>query len=78
MLIQKKLIIHIDGKCTALLGKIPMYGEYLNENDRHKGFAVVYGGGDFCEEGWMERKTRFEFHCDPSIDFEVRYMDKSK
>ncbi len=26
----------------------------------------------------MERKVRFEYHCDPSIDFEVRNLDKSK
>lgn len=55
-----------------------MYGEYLDSNDRHKGFSIVYGGGDFCEEGWTERKVKFEFHCDPSIDFEMRYIDKSK
>lgn len=42
-----------------------MYGDYLDKNDRHKGFSVVYGGGDFCEEAWMERKVKFEFHCDP-------------
>ena len=38
---------------------------------------MTYGGGDFCEEEWMERKVRFDFHCDPSIDFEVRYVDKA-
>lgn len=55
-----------------------MYTEYLDKDNRHKGYSVVYGGGDFCEEAWMERKTRFEFHCDPNIDFEMRYIDTSK
>ncbi len=68
----------LGGKCVAMLGKIPMYTEYLDKEDRHKGFSVIYGGGDFCEEAWMERKTKFEFHCDPTIDFEMRYMDSSK
>eukprot|EP00347_Sterkiella_histriomuscorum_P003155 403365383 len=67
-----------NGKCTALLGKIPMYSDYLDQQDRHKGFSVTYGGGDFCDDNWMERKVKFDFHCDPQIDFEVRYMDKSK
>jgi hypothetical protein len=55
-----------------------MYSDYIDQKDKHKGFIVTYGGGDFCEEEWTERKTRFEYHCDPSIDFEVRSLDKSK
>ena len=61
-----------------MLGKIPMYTEYLDPSDRHKGFSVIYGGGDFCEEAWQERKVKFEFHCDPAMDFEMRYVDLSK
>lgn len=55
-----------------------MFSEYLDAKDRHKGFSVTYGAGDFCEEGWQERKVKFDFHCDPDIDFETRWLDKSK
>ena len=59
----------------AGLGKVPLYADYLDKNDKQKGFSMVYGGGDLCESEWMQRKTQFDFYCDPSIDFEVRTLE---
>lgn len=39
----------------ALLGKVPMYSDYIDNSHKDKGFTVVYGGGDFCMDEWMER-----------------------
>ena len=46
--------------------------DYLDKDNREKGFHVTYSGGDYCSELMIDRKTNFVFNCDKNIDFEVR------
>ena len=40
-----------------------------------KGFSIAYGLGDFCSDGTMtQRQVKFDFTCDPNVDFEIRSM----
>lgn len=55
-----------------------MYSQYIDENEKEKGFQIVYGGGDFCEPFWKSREVLFDFYCDDKIDFEVRTMIEDK
>ena len=55
-----------------------MYTDYIDKHNKTKGFSIVYGGGDFCESSWSERKVQFDMICDPAIDFEVRTMLEEK
>jgi len=41
-----------------------------------KGIAIGYSGGDSCFPERAQRESRFEFHCDPEIDFEIRDVDE--
>ena len=58
-------LYYIEGRCEALLGKIALYSDYIDKEDKKKGFFVYYTGGDFCGGDFsLERKTKFVFNCD--------------
>lgn len=75
---QKLNFTHIDGQCTALLGKIPSKSYYIDSHNKKKGFVIEYIGGDLCSDQMIDRKVKFQFNCDKSIDFEVRSFDEAQ
>ena len=60
-----------------MLGKIALYSDYIDKEDKKKGFFVYYTGGDFCGGDFsLERKTKFVFNCDQEVEFEVKSVSE--
>ena len=60
----------INGECIAVLGKGEATSvDYVNSEQREKGFKLTYSNGDKCEIG--PRKITHLFRCSEDIDFEI-------
>lgn len=54
-----------------------MYSDYIDLDDKSKGFSVFYTGGDYCSGYDMDRKVKFNFNCDKDVEFEVRSVGET-
>lgn len=62
----------------GILGRSPKSASYINNSDKKQGLSLSYGEGDFCPMFMKTRDAVFNFHCDSTIDFEVRSLKEDK